>query len=159
MLCLPVCLKAGLRRVAQAEGSAGTRGVCWEHLGRGRNRENESGLRVGKRRERNCSNPWKTRLSDTSHSVVCWLLYTIYTILPSCLPKWSTAKFLQLQTCGYYSITLKILFLLTSVYLLSESLLVYPHITDFCLFLGIIFIIQTIWGVPGRQGAALLLVC
>lgn len=28
---------------------------------------------------------------------------------------------------------LKLLFLLTSVYLISESLLVYPHITDFCL--------------------------
>lgn len=37
-----VCFQAGLRRGAQTEGSAGIRDICWEHVGRGWNRENES---------------------------------------------------------------------------------------------------------------------
>lgn len=28
------CFKAGLRRGAKAEGTAGTRDLCWEHVGR-----------------------------------------------------------------------------------------------------------------------------
>lgn len=56
------CFEAGLRRGAQAEGGAGIRDICWEHVERGQNRENESVVRVGKRRKRSYSSPWKTRL-------------------------------------------------------------------------------------------------
>lgn len=45
------CFEAGLRRGAQAEGGAGIRDICWEHVERGQTRENESVVRVGKTEE------------------------------------------------------------------------------------------------------------
>lgn len=61
-----MCLEAGLRRGAQAGGSAGTRSVCWGHVGRGRNRENESILKVGKRREKAAQASGRPGFASTS---------------------------------------------------------------------------------------------